>query len=62
MKEYALNNIFAVKGEIFIYKDFMYILGGVIDNKDLSNEMYRFSLSEFNNTKVKRELKLKKVE
>ena len=40
----------------------MYILGGVIDNKDLSNEMYRFSLSEFNNTKVKRELKLKKVE
>ena len=62
LKEYALNNIFAVKGEIFIYKDFMYILGGVIDNKDLSNEMYRFSLSEFNNTKVKRELKLKKVE
>ena len=62
MKEYALNNIFAVKGEIFIYKDFMYILGGVVDNKDLSNEMYRFSLSEFNNTKVKRELKLKKVE
>ena len=60
LKEYAINNIFAFNGEIFIYNDFMYILGGIVDNKDLSSEMYRFSLSEFNNTKVKRELKLKK--
>lgn len=60
LKEYAINNIFALNGEIFIYNDFMYILGGIVDNKDLSSEMYRFSLSEFNNTKVKRELKLKK--
>lgn len=59
LKEYSINNIFALNGKIFIYKDFIYILGGIADSSSLSNQMYRFSLSEFNNTKVRRELKLK---
>ena len=59
MKEYTINNISSHNGQIFIYNDFMYLLGGSIGIDTPTDEMYKFSLSEFNNTKVKRELKIK---
>lgn len=59
LKEYTINNISSHNGQIFIYNDFMYLLGGSIGIDTPTDEMYKFSLSEFNNTKVKRELKIK---
>ncbi len=60
LKEYTINDILAINGEIFIYNDYMYILGGIINDKETNNQLLRFSLNEFNHTKVRKELTINK--
>lgn len=59
LKEYTINNILSDNSQIFIHDDHLYILGGIVDNSNSVNRMYRLNLKEFNNTKVKRELRIK---